>query len=283
MELTIIEKPQKPAIILNNLGSYEQDINLFIKQYGQNFDFDNIEKFIKSAISFETRNKRVKAFKRFYRNNITDPHLLKVKEQEIHPLLVKIQGAPIDLPISKEDCLDVVGYLKEREPEKGNNIDLKKFKRLSLVIKTLFATGLRISELTGITYNHVQTNNKACKVTVLGKGSKSRVATIPLNLYDETREVFTEKSNFLFHNSRGGGLQQSHLFNEINKAYKYHIGTPNVGLHTHRHLFATELIKAGIPINEVSILLGHSSIEISAKFYLHNRTEAKEIFDKLGI
>lgn len=283
MELTTTQKPQNQIIILDNLGSYEPDINQFMKQYGQDFSFHNIEKFIKDAVAFETRNKRVKAFKRFYRNNIRDTHLLKIKEQEIHSMTVKIQDAPIELSISKEDCLDVIGYLKEREPEKGNNIDLKKFKRLSLVIKTLFATGLRIAELTGVTYNHVQVNNKVCKITVLGKGSKSRVATIPLSLYNEIREIFTEKSSYLFHNSRGGKLKQSHLFNEINKAYKYHIGTPDVGLHTHRHLFATELIKAGIPINEVSILLGHSSMNITAKFYLHNRTEAKEIFNKLGI
>lgn len=284
MELATIERPSA-SVLLDNLGSYEQEINLFIKQYGRNFSFDNIERFIKEAISFETRNKRVKAFKRFYKNNITDNHLLNIKEQEINPLIVKMQDAPIELPITKKDCLDVIDYLNNREPEQGKNVDDRKYKRLSLIVKTLYVTGIRISELTGITYNHVKTNG-VCKITVLGKGNKSRVVEIPMELYNDIRKIFSEKSDYLFHNSHGNKLQQSHLFKEIQKAYnreKKENEKIEVGLHTHRHLFATELIKAGVPINEVSKKLGHSSIAITAKFYLHNTTDSKDIFSKLGI
>ena len=171
--------------------------------------------------------------------------------------------------------------LWSKKAEQGKNTDELKYKRLSLIVKTLFATGLRISELIGITNNHIKTNG-VCKITVLGKGNKSRQVKIPMELYNEIREVFSEKSEYLFCNSHGNKLQQSNLFAEIRKAYDEKLGINNVGLHTHRHLFATELIKAGIQINEVSKMLGHSSIAVTTK-YLHNTTDSKDIWSKLGI
>ena len=289
MNIATIERPTdieqaliKANFSLDNLGSYEQDILLFCKLYHSDFSFDNIKEFILDATSYETRNKRVKAFKRFYTNNIINPHALELKLNEINPLSVKIQDAPIELPITKDDCLSVIEYLQKKKAEQGKNTDEKKYKRLALIVKTLFATGLRISELIGITSNHIKTNG-VCKITVLGKGNKSRQVKIPMELYNEIKKVFSEKSDYLFCNSHGNKLQQSNLFKEIQKAYDDKLGIKEVGLHTHRHLFATELIKAGIPINEVSRMLGHASINITAKFYLHNTTDSKDIWSKLGI
>lgn len=288
MNIATIERPNdiagqtiKANFSLDNLGSYEQDILLFCKLYHSDFSFDNIREFIQDATSYETRNKRVKAFKRFYTNNIINPHALELKLNEINPLSVKIQDAPIELPITKDDCLSVIEYLQNKKAEQGKNTDGKKYKRLSLIVKTLFATGLRISELIGITSNHIKTNG-VCKITVLGKGNKSRQVKIPMELYNEIKKVFSEKSDYLFCNSHGNKLQQSNLFAEIRKAYDEKLGINNVGLHTHRHLFATELIKAGIPINEVSKKLGHSSITVTTK-YLHNTTDDNDVFKYLGV
>jgi site-specific recombinase XerD len=288
MNIATIERPNqldqeqiKVNFSLDNLGSYEPQILLFCKLYHSDFSFENIKEFIQDANSFETRNMRVKAFQRFYKNNITNSHALNLKLEEIKPYSVKIQDAPIEIPITKDDCLKVVKYLWSKKAEQGKNTDELKYKRLSLIVKTLFATGLRISELIGITNNHIKTNG-VCKITVLGKGNKSRQVKIPMELYSEIKTVFSEKSEYLFCNSHGNKLQQSNLFAEIRKAYNDKLGINNVGLHTHRHLFATELIKAGIPINEVSKKLGHSSISVTTK-YLHNTTDDNDIWSKLGI
>jgi site-specific recombinase XerD len=281
---------------MDNLGSYEPEINLFIKLYGYNFDFKTITKFItEPTISYETRNKRVKAFKRFYRNNIQNEHLFNVKLEEIDTLYVTIQDAPIELPITKDECLKVIKYLWSKKAEHGTNTDELKYKRLSLIVKTLYATGFRINELITITHKHIKTN-RVCKISVLGKGTKARTIEIPMELYNEIKKVFNCKSDFLFHNSKGNILKQSNLFAEIKNAYNDCLSPKlkkkkddekeikiAVGLHTHRHLFATELIKAGVPINEVSKKLGHASINITAKYYLHNTTDSKDIWSKLGI
>lgn len=289
MTLATIDRPTeleqeqiKANFSLDNLGSYETQILLFSKLYHSDFCFENIKEFIQDANSFETRNMRVKAFQRFYKNNITNEHALNLKLEEIKPLLVKIQDAPIELNITKNDCLAVIKYLQNKKPEIGTNTDELKYKRLALIVKTLFATGLRISELTGITNGHIKTNG-VCKITVLGKGNKSRIVKIPMELYNDIRNVFTEKSEYLFCNSHGNKLRQSNLFAEIRNAYKEKLNIESVGLHTHRHLFATELIKSGVPINEVSRMLGHASINITAKYYLHNTTDSKDIWSKLGI
>ena len=130
MNIATIERPNqldqeqiKANFSLDNLGSYEPQILLFCKLYHSDFSFENIKEFIQDANSFETRNMRVKAFQRFYKNNITNSHALGLKLEEIKPYSVKIQDAPIEIPITKDDCLKVVKYLCSKKAELGTNTD----------------------------------------------------------------------------------------------------------------------------------------------------------------
>lgn len=279
------------SLIQDNLGSYEQDINIYMGKHGNDFSFPNIKNFILSAASPETRNKRVKAFKRFYRNNIENEFLLKNKIDEISTLSVKIQLENVSINLTKSDCLACIEYLESKPVKPSKNYDPLKNRKLALIIKTLYSTGLRIAELIGIHKGQIKLNGCA-KIQVIGKGSKTRTVQIPMDLYNEILSVFGSESEYLFSVKRqnrekeskgyAGKLNQANLFRDIRKAYE-EIGVNKIGLHTHRHLFATELVKQGVPINEVSKLLGHSSVDTTAKYYLHNQTEPDELWKKLGI
>lgn len=279
------------SLSLDNLGSYEQEIKIYMDQYGLDFSFQNIRTFILSAGAPETRNKRVKAFKRFYRNNIENSFMLKNKLDEISTLSVKIEIEPVSIHLSKTDCLAVIKYLESKPVKPSKHYDPMKNRKLALIIKTLYSTGLRIAELIGIHRGQIKLNGCA-KIQVIGKGSKTRTVKIPMDLYNEIVSLFGNESEYLFsvkkqnriEESKGyaGKLNQANLFRSIRKAYE-EIGVKKIGLHTHRHLFATELVKQGVPINEVSKLLGHSSVDITAKYYLHNQTEPDELWKKLGI
>ena len=280
------------SLILDNLASYEQDIKIFMDLHGNDFSFQNIKNFILSAGAPETRNKRVKAFKRFYRNNIENSFLLENKLDEISTLSVKIQIEPVSIPLSKTDCLACIEYLESKRVKPSKHFDPMKNRKLALIIKTLYSTGLRIAELIGIHRGQIKLNGCA-KIQVIGKGSKTRTVKIPMQLYNEIVSVFGSESEYLFSAKKqnrkresktgnAGKLNQANLFREIRKTYM-EIGVNEIGLHTHRHLFATELVKQGVPINEVSKLLGHSSVDTTAKYYLHNQTEPDELWKKLGI
>ena len=60
----------------------------------------------------------------------------------------------------------------------------------------------------------------------------------------------------------------------LERLYK-RIGVPYHKFHSFRHTFATNLSRAGVPIEETSALLGHSSIEMTAKYYVDISTKRK--------
>lgn len=95
-----------------------------------------------------------------------------------------------------------------------------------------------------------------------------------------------EDSGYVVANETGGALS----FNTIQKHYKAMLkkcGLPDVRFHDLRHSVATYLLEIGIPIEEVSAWLGHSSIATTAKVYAHvnigiRRNAAKTLDKMLG-
>ena len=131
------------------------------------------------------------------------------------------------------------------------------------VIKFLANTGVRCSELCGLKWGNVSKDYKM--LMVIGKGRKKRY--VPLNCV--CKEVLQKYER---------GQDDEYLnFTRRNRKSIYSIcvnlakqaGIPRAGVHSYRHLFATELLRRGIPISHVSKLLGHSSIAITERTYIH--------------
>lgn len=149
--------------------------------------------------------------------------------------------------------------------------------RESAILETLYACGLRVSELTGLTLNDLHTEIGFLNVT--GKGSKERlvpmgnVATARIQEYlDKARPFFLKEKekakNAVFLNAYGGPLSRMSVWQIVKDAANLAGINRKVHPHIFRHSFATHLIEGGAGLREVQEMLGHVSI-LTTEIYTH--------------
>ena len=144
------------------------------------------------------------------------------------------------------------------------------------MLETLYATGLRVSELTGLRIAQVSLDMGV--VRVLGKGQKERLvplgeeAIVWIKRYLAGARVPLAgdgKSNALFVTARRGPLTRQGFWLLI-KRYGRKAGIPAARLSPHvlRHAFATHLLNHGADLRVVQLLLGHADITTTT-IYTH--------------
>ena len=139
--------------------------------------------------------------------------------------------------------------------------------RNRLIIEMLFATGLRVSELSNIKLSDIDISKK--EIRIIGKGKKERIVFFndetskALNNYlSESRDyLLNGKTNeYLFLNKLGDKLTDRGIRLIINNIVEKSCIKSKVSPHTFRHTFATMLLNEGCNIKSVQELLGHSSL-----------------------
>jgi integrase/recombinase XerD len=144
------------------------------------------------------------------------------------------------------------------------------------MLETLYATGLRVSELVGLKLAQVSFDMGV--VCVLGKGSKERlvplgeeaIAWLRRYLAAARGELIADgKDDAVFVTARRGPLSRQ-AFWQLIKRYAVKAGLPAAGLspHTLRHAFATHLLNHGADLRVLQLLLGHSDITTTT-IYTH--------------
>jgi integrase/recombinase XerD len=143
------------------------------------------------------------------------------------------------------------------------------------MLETLYATGLRVSELVGLKLTAVNLNDGVLRVT--GKGNKDRL--VPLGeeavrwlrryLADARPALLRKKlSDAIFVTARGDGMTRQAFWYLIKRrALAAGIARP-LSPHTLRHAFATHLLNHGADLRVVQMLLGHSDIS-TTQIYTH--------------
>lgn len=157
-------------------------------------------------------------------------------------------------------------------------IDLSKpeGQRNRAIIETLYACGLRVSELTNLKISNLYFNDEFIKV--VGKGSKERLVPIgqmaikQINIYLHEIRVHLDIKpgfeDFVFLNRRGRSLSRVMVFTII-KDLAERIGLKkSISPHTFRHSFASELVERGADLRAVQEMLGHESIT-TTEIYTH--------------
>ena len=154
------------------------------------------------------------------------------------------------------------------------------------VLELLYGTGMRLSELIGLTENAIDFSKKTLKV--LGKGQKERI--LPINgsleqclqtyLQFKTAEFPDNKPAALLVTAKGQPLYPKLVY-RIVKNYTGMVTTSqHRNPHMLRHTFATHLLDNGADLNAIKELLGHSSLA-ATQVYTHNSIEKlKAIFEK---
>lgn len=189
--------------------------------------------------------------------------LVRQNIQKINPML------EIDSP-KKEHRLPVALSVDEvtsllEQPDVKKKLGL----RDRALLETLYATGIRVSELINLKLDNLHEELRLLKV--FGKGSKERLIPISdvaiswIKSYQEkVRDPLLLKTgkncDFIFLNSRGGALTRQAVW-QIIKRYCQMAGIKkNVTPHTLRHTFATHLLENGADLRVVQEILGHSDI-----------------------
>ena len=144
------------------------------------------------------------------------------------------------------------------------------------MLETLYAAGLRVSELVGLTRSQVALD--AGVVRVLGKGSKERLVPIGEEAVDWIRRYLDRarpalagesRSDYVFVTARGGAMTRQ-AFWALVKRHALVAGIPSAALSPHvlRHAFATHLLNHGADLRVVQLLLGHADITTTT-IYTH--------------
>lgn len=149
--------------------------------------------------------------------------------------------------------------------------------RLTALIEILYATGIRVSELTALKNAQVFADLKF--IRVFGKGRKERLVPIGQPALDaldkyiqDGRPSFyksTEKAgDHIFLNSRGGPFSRMGIWKLLQSAARAADIKKRVYPHIFRHSFATHLLEGGADLRAVQDMLGHASI-ITTEVYTH--------------
>lgn len=161
------------------------------------------------------------------------------------------------------------------------------------ILELLWATGMRISELSGLNFGDLNLEHN--EIRVFGKGSKERIILVTdraknfLERYIETARALipkgfpvpdTGENSPVFINNTGYRLQTRTIRNVINDVVEKINLPKHVTPHVFRHSFATHLIENGADLRVVQELLGHASIS-NTQIYTHVSTQhLKEVYNE---
>lgn len=154
------------------------------------------------------------------------------------------------------------------------------------MLEVIYATGIRVSELCGLTVNDWW--DAPPRVRCLGKGSKERYVPMGrvalgwlVRYTEEVRPllVASEATSVLFLNRRGRGLSRQGFWKLVKK-YANLVGiSADITPHTMRHSFATHLLENGADLRAVQEMLGHQDIS-TTQIYTHvSRARLRPVYD----
>lgn len=145
--------------------------------------------------------------------------------------------------------------------------------RNAAILELLYATGIRVGELTSLNIQDINFSSHTIKVT--GKGNKQRVVPFGVPAYKalsawiskDGREILLRNSveEAVFLGTRGKRIDQR-LVRQIvhDEAKSAHV--PDISPHALRHSAATHMLNGGADLREVQELLGHSSLNTTQRY-----------------
>jgi integrase/recombinase XerD len=238
---------------LSNNGIYDTDI----KTISSNIDKNTIFRFLAES---KARRRLDPNSLRLYVRAISS--FLKFLDNET--LAKQIKAPKVDKRLPKFITLEEFQKLLNSTDNYRNK----------LIIKFLFYTGVRVSELVRIKKSDIIFEEGFVKV--YGKGGKERIVPLPEELLREIKEYIKNINGEVIF-----PLSTRQVERIIKEAAKKAGINKKITPHVLRHSLATTLLSKGVDIRYIQELLGHSSLSIT-QIYTHVvPTQLKEIYNKI--
>jgi integrase/recombinase XerD len=270
----------------NTIAAYASDIRKFMLFAGEHavnsvkeVTHDLIKAFLqqerKNALSSATVTRRVAALKSFF-SFLREEKLIGANPAETISSSRNSLHLPKVLSAAEIDAL-----LRQPEATSAEGI------RDRAMLETLYATGMRVSELTGINYENI--NPDANYIICFGKRAKERLVPIGnaaraclRDYLENARPLLAKGKNdaALFLNADGQRLTRQGLWFILKKHAKRAGITKAITPHTLRHSFATHLLENGADLRVVQEMLGHADIS-TTQIYTHlTKKHLRDIYDR---
>lgn len=254
----------------NSVDAYVSDVSALAAFYGKDISGispENVVSFMafmrREGMSIETILRRLSGISQYYDFQIVER---------------KLKVNPIEFISKPKRWQKLPDFLDFDEVEKilaAGDKSAPKDYRDSMMLETLYASGMRVSELISVKIADIDFKRGIIKVT--GKGSKQRIVPIYDSLLEKIKdyliirnEYFVKERDegFLFLNHNGGPLSRQHVWLWVKEACLRAGVKKNVSPHTLRHSFATHLLCGGADLRTIQIFLGHSNIS-TTEIYTH--------------
>ena len=177
-------------------------------------------------------------------------------------------------------------FFKEKETEhlydEGLFPDTFMGQRDKLMLRMLYETGMRRSELAGLTVSAVDFSSLTIKV--LGKRNKERIIPIENELAHNIKEYLALKeqekgpSEWLFVGARGRQITPQDVYLTVKKYMTALSDADRISPHVFRHSFATHILNEGGNIEAIKELLGHADLATTEVYTHVTREHLKEVY-----
>ena len=263
----------------NTIEAYRRDLEQFweqsIKPNIKSVTKEDVKDYIhylgEQGYATKTLNRKLSTLREYFR--------FLYSEKEIDKLPTSnIKGPKPERPLPKCLSVEEINKLIETAEKKPD----MKWQRMSVMLKLMYACGLRVSELVSLPENCINYDKK--QIFVKGKGSKERIIPIADSSIDsvlqyiEIRAAFIKGQNknspWLFPSfSQEGHFTRNGFYENIKElAVLSGISPSKVTPHVLRHSFATHLLNKDVDLRAVQKMLGHASIA-TTEIYTHVANE----------
>ena len=266
---------------LESYGADLRDYQMFLQDHSSETLIDVAPSTIVGYLMFLRRKgrstatvaRRLASIKSFYRFLLKEGYIDKDPSENL-------SSPSLERRLPKVLTLAEIERLLD-QPDPSTPIGL----RDKAILEVLYATGLRVSELTNLDLGDVDLREGF--VRCIGKGSKERVVPLGEIAIASTRSyiengrptlIFDQKELSLFVNQNGGRMTRQSIWKLVKK-YSERARIPKeVTPHTIRHSFATHLLEHGADIRAVQEMLGHADIS-TTQIYTHvTKDRLKDVY-----
>lgn len=229
------------------------------------------EYLIKEGYAVSTINKKINSLK-VYSDFLRTKGVISESFIQLKRDRIKIAaGSEDDVEALSEEQVEQLLFYVENRSKVGT--------RNKLIVYLLLYTGVRVSELVGIKIADI--DFLTSQLMVIGKGGKRREIGLRQEVLQLVRDYMKEErsesnfsqSDYLLVSQRAEKMHRDSVRDWLAKISK-ELGF-RLYPHLFRHTFCTRLLKKGVDLTTVSKLAGHSTVSMTAKFYIQTTKQEK--------